>query len=383
MLRWMPMRPGATRRPSRSPASTVAVAHPKVGPPLAEFDTGAIPVPARRSRNHGAPEASSPPAGAPAGDTVFSLIRARATGDRADRNRLGLAVEGGGMRGIVSGGMVLALRDLGLIGTFDAFYGTSSGSLNLAYLHGGSDWDALSVYYDHLTAGFLRRRRWNVTRPMLDMTYAFDEVIGRTVPIGWDTIRTVDRPVNAVLTNVDLARSEIHDMRQMCSRGGTDGVAYLKAASWLPVLAGPPPVIGGTRYLDGGVLCPDPVYAALADGCTHVLLLNTSPQGSWPAAPRSRPMLRPLLNRWQPGLGDAYLASRVRWDADRMLARYGGDVWMGRSAVLRVATPPGSHRVERLTMRRDLLLDGARVGYQTITDLFGGGTRPYFSVALR
>jgi predicted patatin/cPLA2 family phospholipase len=317
------------------------------------------------------------------GPTVTDLMRAGAAERRSAGYRLGLAVEGGGMRGIVSGGMLLALRDLGLIDAFDSCYGTSSGSLNLAYLHGGSDWDALSVYYDHLTAGFVRRQRWNVSRPLLDMAYAFDEVIARTVPIGWSTIATLDRPVNVVLTDVDAARSEIRDMRPMGLAGGDVGVSYLKAASWLPVLAGPPPRVAGVRYLDGGVLCPDPVYAALADGCTHVLLLNTSPQGHWPAAPHSRPLLRPVLDRWQPGLGEAYVRSRVRWDADRAAARYDGDVSIGAGVVLRVAAPPGSHRVERLTMRRDLLLDGARVGYQTITDLFGGGRHPYFAVALR
>ena len=364
---WMPARPGAPRRGSRASAGTgLDDARPGVAAP---------------TRIDIAYENASPPSMPVAGPSVADLMRATPA-DRTDGFKLGLAVEGGGMRGIVSGGMVLALRDLGLIDAFHAFYGTSSGSLNLAYLHGGADWDALSVYYDHLTAGFVRRS-WNLTRPMVDMRYAFDQVIALTVPIGWDRIRALARPVNAVLTNVDAVRSEIHDLRGMGRLRGADGVAYLKAASWLPVLAGPPPVIGDIRYLDGGVLCPDPVYAALADGCTHVLLLNTSPQGSWPASPRPRPMLRALLDRWQPGLGEAYLASRTRWDADRLLARYGRDVAMAGSVVLRVAPPPGSHRVERLTMRRDLLLDGARVGYQTITDLFGDGARPYFSVALR
>jgi predicted patatin/cPLA2 family phospholipase len=365
----MPARPSRPRHGSRASASTtIDAARPDA----------TVTGPTGSTRT-----APSPPSAPLAGPSVADLMRATPSERAADGYKLGLAVEGGGMRGIVSGGMTLALRDLGLIDAFDAFYGTSSGSLNLAYLHGGSDWDALSVYYDHLTAGFVRQQRWNVARPLLDMAYAFDEVIASTVPIGWSTIATLDRPINAVLTNVDGVRSEIHDMRTMGSGGDASGVAYLKAASWLPVLAGPPPVVAGVRYLDGGVLCPDPVYAALDDGCTHVLLLNSSPQGHWPAAPRSRPLLRPVLNRWQPGLGEAYVRSRLRWDADRARAIFGGDVAMGASAVLRVAAPAASHHVERLTMRRDLLLDGARVGYQTITDLFASGRHPYFAVALR
>lgn len=324
------------------------------------------------------------PAGDPASDVV-ALIRMRQSGQRSDPFRLGLAVEGGGMRGIVSGGMLLALKDLGLLDAFDAYYGTSSGSLNLAYAFGGSDWDGMSVYYDHLTRGFVRRRRrWDVTRPVLDMAYAFEQVMSKTVPIGWAAIRDATRPINAVLTDVDHVRSVLMDMRRM----GADGIEYLKAGAWMPWLAGPPPVVRGTRYIDGGLLCPDPVYAAVDDGCTHVLLLNSYAQGRWPAVPRSRPILRPVLNRWQTGLGDAYVRVRVQWDLDRSRARFDGDVALGTSdataTVRRIAAPAGSHHVAQLTHRRDVLFDGARVGYQTVTDLFGAdGRRPYFSLAMR
>jgi predicted patatin/cPLA2 family phospholipase len=315
----------------------------------------------------------------------MDLLRARAASGAAsargtDGHTIGLAVEGGGMRGIVTGGMLLALRNLGLLGSFDAFYGTSSGSMNLAYTIGGADWDGVSVYYDHLTAGFVRRhQRWKLNQPVLDMDYAFDEVMTSTVPIGWDEVRASTQPIYAVLTNVDAVRSDLMDMRTM----GDDAMSYLKAGAWMPWLAGKPPVVHGTRYLDGGLLCPDPVYAAIADGCSHVLLLNSSPQGSWPAVPRSRPVLKAVLNRWQPGLGDQYVDVRVRWDRDRAVAMFGCDADLGGASVCRVAAPPGSHHVSQLTHRRDLLFDGVRVGYQAITDLFGDGSRkPYFSLTM-
>jgi predicted patatin/cPLA2 family phospholipase len=319
--------------------------------------------------------------------TVTDLIRARladgataGSSPHSDGAKLGLAVEGGGMRGIVSGGMLLALRNLGILPAFDAFYGTSSGSVNLAYTVGGADWDGVAVYYDHLTAGFIRRhQRWKLNQPVLDMDYAFDEVMTRTVPIGWDRVRAAAQPVYAVLTDVDGARSELMDMRLM----GDDAMAYLKAGAWMPLLAGRPPMVHGTRYIDGGLLCPDPVYAALSDRCTHVLVLNSSPQGSWPAMPAARPALRAVLNRWQHGLGDTYVASRMRWDRDRAVANFTHDVLLGGAYVRRVAAPAGAHHVSQFTHRRDALFDGVRVGYQTITDLFGDGSkRPYFSLTM-
>lgn len=312
--------------------------------------------------------------------SVIDLITSRRDGGR-DGYRLGLAVEGGGLRGIVSGSMLLALDHLDLTGVFDTYYGTSSGSMNLAYTFSGADWDGMSVYYDHLTRGFLRRRRrWDPTRSILDMDYAFDQVMGATVPIDWQRVAALDRPVYEVLTDVDRVRAELKDMRHM----GAASMAYAKAGSWMPLLAGPPPVIDGTRYLDAVLLCPDPVYAAVDDGCTHVLVLASSPAGRWPAVPRSRPLVRALLNRWQGGLGDGYVAARRRWDRDRRRARFDDDQTVDAALVRRIATPPGSPMVPQLTTRRDLLLDGARAGYQAVRDVFdtGAGT-VYFSLALR
>ncbi|MBW1714100.1 MAG: patatin-like phospholipase family protein [Deltaproteobacteria bacterium] len=51
-------------------------------------------------------------------------------GQRRDNFKLGLAVEGGGMRGVVSAGMLLGLAQLGLRPALDAVYGASAGALN-------------------------------------------------------------------------------------------------------------------------------------------------------------------------------------------------------------------------------------------------------------
>ena len=59
---------------------------------------------------------------------------AAALRDRPAGARVALVVEGGGMRGAVSGGMALGLDELGLAGAFDAAYGSSAGTLNAMWL---------------------------------------------------------------------------------------------------------------------------------------------------------------------------------------------------------------------------------------------------------
>jgi len=69
---------------------------------------------------------------------------------RTDHHRVGLVVEGGGMRGLISGAMMSTLLDRGLEYCFDAIYTFSAGALNSVYFLTGLGWYAVSIYYDHL-----------------------------------------------------------------------------------------------------------------------------------------------------------------------------------------------------------------------------------------
>ncbi len=51
------------------------------------------------------------------------------------------------------------------------------------------------------------------------------------------------------------------------------------ASSRMPWAGGPPVEIDGRRYLDGGLAAAIPVAEAVAAGATHVLALQTRPQG--------------------------------------------------------------------------------------------------------
>jgi len=82
----------------------------------------------------------------------LELVRQRASsgskpGKRApgDTAKLALVVEGGGMRGAVSGGGLQALHDLGLRDVFDCVYGSSAGAINATYFLSGQR-DGVDIY---------------------------------------------------------------------------------------------------------------------------------------------------------------------------------------------------------------------------------------------
>src|SRR5918994_4052855 len=90
--------------------------------------------------------------------------------DRPPGARIALVVEGGGMRGAVSGGMVLALDELGLAGAFDAAYGSSAGALNAMWLVSGRVRDGIPTWTDpRLVAALISRRRALRGGPVVDV----------------------------------------------------------------------------------------------------------------------------------------------------------------------------------------------------------------------
>ena len=90
---------------------------------------------------------------------------------RSDGARVALVVEGGGMRGAVSGGMALALHELGLGGAFDAAYGSSAGALNAMWLVSGRLPQGIPTWVDpRLVHALIQPRRALRGGPVVDVT---------------------------------------------------------------------------------------------------------------------------------------------------------------------------------------------------------------------
>ncbi len=297
---------------------------------------------------------------------IDTLVRRRAGG--TDDHTVAVAVEGGGMRGVVSGAMLIALRDLGFLGCVDRFYGTSASGLNLAYLAAGRGWDALSIYYDHLVEGFVRRRP-GPGRPLLDMARVA-HVIRDEVPLQVEAVGASSLDVRLVLSDVERRAPVVVPVRGL----GPRLPEHLIAAAWLPVLAGPPYVLEGRRTMDGGLLWPDPLYAAVDGGCSHVLALGSStdqPERATPATRITAALLTAALDEWAPGLGGAFRDGRARWDVDRTRLSGRREIRIGDTTVVRVQPVAGAHGARRLTRDRAVLLDAARAGYRTVCEAFG------------
>lgn len=283
-------------------------------------------------------------------------------GDRSDDLKIGLAVEGGGIRGVVSAAMLCALEELGLTSAFDAIYATSSGAINSAYFLVGDTWYPLSIYYDDLTTrNFVDFRRF-LRGEVLNLNYAFS-VIDKLKPLDYDKVIASDIPLNIAVTFADEMRTEV--VSGYTSR--SDLRDALIASSWLPVAVKGTTDFRGKRAVDGGVLTPHPYRIALDHGCTHVLSLSTYPI----RPPNERTSLSNAyaswhLNRIKDGLGSRFLEARRNYrDERRMLQR-----WMAEPGeapyVLDLAPLSWMREVKRHEIDPWRIFAGARGAYEVM-----------------
>jgi predicted patatin/cPLA2 family phospholipase len=209
-------------------------------------------------------------------DRVIEAIRHRALNrltcrEAGDGRRLGLVIEGGGMRGSTSAGGALALAHLELSGLFDDVYATSAGVMNAAYYLSRQEDVGISIYFDDLaTKDFYNPWRfWKV----LDVDYVMDDVVKKRKRLDLDRLRRSPSRLHVALLDRSTGESVVVDV----ARATESVYTVLRAALSVPVLYNRPVTIGGRPCIDGGLAIPFPLRHAIADGCTDILVLLSHP----------------------------------------------------------------------------------------------------------
>src|SRR6516165_4221337 len=192
-------------------------------------------------------------------EQVIDLILERASlgWNRSHSSRkLALVIEGGGMRGVISAGSLLALDLLGFRELFDEIYATSAGGVNAAYFLSGQGKLGMTVYFDDIA----NRRFINPWRlfKIVDVDYAYDHVVSLEKPLDDAAIRT--SPVRFLLSVTD-ARSGLNELLDVRDR--PEPIPLLRtASSALPVLNTRRIVLDGCECVAGGASPSPPIARA-------------------------------------------------------------------------------------------------------------------------
>jgi predicted patatin/cPLA2 family phospholipase len=308
--------------------------------------------------------------GAASRHPVLELLEARrAVGSqppaRADGARVALVVEGGAMRGIVSCAMAGALERAGLTDAFDLVVGTSAGALNGAALLSGVAEGCTRAYAEDFTSRhFIDPRRLLVGRPAVDVAWSMD--------FACDYLdadrhrRTLASPIELHCLAVDVETCRAVDLTGFETL--SDQRSALLASSRMPYVGGQPVEHRGRRYLDGGLIEPIPITPAREAGATHLLVLQTRPEG----VPRSHPgrfadrMIERRLRALNPGLVPIW--RRRTPDYERIVA----EIAAGSSDVLGIRPPFGAPTVSQLERRPERLRAAATAAREQVEALLAG-----------
>lgn len=296
---------------------------------------------------------------------VLELLQRRKKFGRGDGRRLALIVEGGGMRGVLSAGSLLAVDVLGFRDAFDEVYATSSGAVNAAYFLSGQGALGITVYFDSIS----NRRFYNPLRIMkiVDVEYVYDHIVARVKVLDDAAIRGGRAEFFISVTDALTGENSLVNAKE----APEPIPLILKASSALPVLYNRTVELGGRAYVDGGLTCSIPIVQAVERGCTDVLVLLTRTHGYEVAPPTwsNRFIFYALQGRKYPELMRSYAALDARANRDRRVAT--GQAELPGVNVATICPTEAELVVDRTTIERARLVEGAHRMARRVARVFG------------
>lgn len=350
-------------------------------------------------------------------------------GPRSDGCKVALAIEGGGMRGCLSAGMVAAIYYLGLEETVDVVYGSSAGTVIGSYfITRQLQWFGHEIYYDALTTagkGFIDSSRLLRTlglglvdprllkdvitrpkfgKPILNLDFLLKNTVQEKKPLNWTRFEEMQlkQPMNVVVSSLQKGQTVALNMKNGDFESLADLANCMHASCLLPGIAGP--VMNRNKHFGkngdekkmvlGNKLDPDqyeamadallyqpmPYHSATENGATHVVVLRTRPDGT-DVTGKSSFFERLIFRRFflrKNNLDNIFRHTRQHLHKKKYaesVLELNHEAWNERDYMdtsqphlLTIAVPPGSPEVPRLETGREAIFEGVRRGFARAYD---------------
>ena len=175
--------------------------------------------------------------------------------------RTGIAMSGGGIKGMCHAGVLKALEEVGI--KPDIISGVSSGAIVGALYADGYSPDEIAEIFEHIE--FRKMTKLQVPAGGLFKNDRFEKYLGSRLRA--KTFEELKIPLRIVATNLDRGQSVVFSSGKL--------LPAIMASSSVPVLFSPR-VIDGEHYVDGGVFKNFPV-SIIRNDCEKVIGINASP----------------------------------------------------------------------------------------------------------
>lgn len=183
-------------------------------------------------------------------------------------NKTGLVLEGGGLRGIYTVGVLEVLLENGI--SPDYLIGASAGACNgasFASNQKGRGYRVIMNYIeDNRYVGF---SNFIKTKSIFGADFIFDEIPHKLDLYDYNALLSSPMEFITVATNATTGKPHYFKKSDI-----QNSSVLFKASSALPVFS-PMVEFRGEKYLDGGTSDPIPVKKAEEDGCSKILVVLT------------------------------------------------------------------------------------------------------------
>lgn len=184
--------------------------------------------------------------------------------------KTGLVLEGGGMRGIYTCGVLDIMMDKGF--EPDVLCGTSAGALfgvNLPSKQRGRAFNYNFRYCDN--PNYVSLRSLIRTGNMVNVDFSYRRIPLELAPFDEAAYEASKTKVFATVTNVRTGKAEYKQIDNCLKQ-----VDWLRASGTLPFISHRVH-IGDNEYLDGGLVDNIPLDKAFEEGCDKVIVVLTRP----------------------------------------------------------------------------------------------------------
>ena len=254
--------------------------------------------------------------------------------------KIGLVLEGGGMRGLFSAGVLDALLELKEL-SINGIVGVSSGALfGVNYV---SKQKERAVRYNKKYADdkrYMGLHRWITTGNAVNKDFAFYELHYKLDVFDNETFKKAKTDFYVVMTNVESGKPEYVLIEDAFAQ-----MEYLRATSALP-FASKIIEINGKKYLDGGISDSIPIDFCESLGYDKIIAVLTRPEGTYKEDKLG--FLYKLVYRKYPNLVNSLL--NMATDYEKVLAKIKDLENKGKIFVVR---PPEVLKIGRLEKNRD------------------------------
>lgn len=184
--------------------------------------------------------------------------------------KTGLVLEGGGMRGIYSAGVLDVFLEQGI--TFDGVIGVSQGAILATSFLSGQKGRSLRYYKKYCgDKQMMSVRSLLTTGDFINVKFSYDKLPNELDVFEYDTFKQNPTEYYVVCTNVETGKAEyirITDLREQMD--------CLRASASLPFISRLVE-IDGKKYLDGGVSDSIPVEQFRKMGFERIVVVQTRP----------------------------------------------------------------------------------------------------------